>query len=70
MSIYEKIGKHIVALRKKGMISQEKLAYETEMSVTYLRAIEHGKANPSVRSLERIAKALGATFFDIVSVTK
>lgn len=43
-------------------LSQEQLALECEMSVSYLRRIEHGAANPTINELSRIAEALGAEF--------
>ncbi len=58
MSIYAEIGQSIVALRKSRDISQEQLALECDMAVSYLRSIEHGEANPSIRVLARIANVL------------
>ena len=52
----------LYALRKKSGLSQEQLALECEMSVSYLRRIEHGAANPTINELSRIAEALGAEF--------
>lgn len=43
----------------RGLL-QEQLALECEMSVSYLRRIEHGAANPTINELSRIAEALGA----------
>lgn len=58
MSIYEIIGRKIVLLRKRKNLTQEQLALNAEMSVSYLRAIEHGEANPTLEALSRIADAL------------
>lgn len=52
------IGRNIVLLRKAKNISQEQLALRAEMSVSFLRDIEHGQANPSLDSLERLADIL------------
>ena len=62
MSIPEEIGQNIVYLRKVGNITQEWLALEVNMSVAYLRAIEHGRANPTVEMLSKIANALDVPF--------
>lgn len=52
------IGKNIVDLRRRRGFSQEQLALESEVSVSYLRDIEHGRANPSLDVLEAIANTL------------
>ena len=62
MTIHDDIGRTIVDIRASRNLSQEQLALEREMSVSYLRRIEHGTANPTVNELSRIAEALGAEF--------
>lgn len=52
------IGRNIVTLRKARRITQEQLALQSEVSVSRLREIEHGVANPSIDYLETIAKTL------------
>ena len=49
------IGRTVVVMRERKGLTQEKLALEAEMSVTYLRRIEHGRANPTLRALDRAA---------------
>lgn len=61
MSYAVEIGKNIVALREAKKISQEELALESDLSVTRLRDIEHGRANPSLDTLESLAKTLNMT---------
>lgn len=58
MSNAVEIGQNIVALRKAERLSQEQLALRAGMSVSFLRHIEHGRANPSLESLERLAEVL------------
>ena len=58
MSIYEEIGKTVVYLRKDRGFTQENLSLETGISVSYLRLIEHGKANPTINELWKIAEVL------------
>ena len=62
MTIHNDIGGTIGKTRALRDISQEQLALECEMGVSYLRRIEHGTANPTVNELSRIAEALGAEF--------
>ena len=54
---FVEIGRIIVVLRERKGLTQEKL--EAEMSVIYLRRIERGRANPTLRALDRVAAILG-----------
>ena len=47
---FVEIGRIIVVLRERKGLTQEKLALEAEMSVIYLRRIERGRANPTLRA--------------------
>ena len=58
MSILDEIGDAIVYLRKRENFTQEELALECGTSVSYLRRIEHGVANPTINELSTIAKVL------------
>lgn len=58
MSINEEIGVSIVFLRKEKGLTQENLALEAEISISYLRLIEHGRANPTLNELQKIAEVL------------
>ena len=62
MTIHNEIGKSIVSARALQNLSQEQLALECGMSVSYLRRIEHGTANPTINELSRIAAVLGVEF--------
>ena len=62
MSIYKEIGETIVQIRKEKGLTQERLALECGVSVSYLRRIEHGDANPTINELWRIAETLEAGF--------
>jgi transcriptional regulator with XRE-family HTH domain len=60
-----KLGQRIVALRKKDKLSQNDLAYRIGWDKPNLRKIEHGKGNPTVKSLLLIAEGLGVTFQEL-----
>ena len=62
MSIHEEIGRAIVDIRTYRGYSQEYLALECDMSVSSLRRIEHGTANPTIDELSHIAKVLEVDF--------
>ena len=59
VSVFDEIGNSIVLLRKHRGFTQEHLALECEMSISYLRRIEHGTANPTIKELQHIADILG-----------
>jgi transcriptional regulator with XRE-family HTH domain len=44
--------------RKKSGISQEELAWRSQLHRTYICDIERGARNPSLQSIQRLAKAL------------
>ena len=60
--ITEKVGSRIKELRRALELSQEKLALKAEVDRTYLAGVEQGKINPSIKSLEKILKALEVSF--------
>jgi transcriptional regulator with XRE-family HTH domain len=43
------------ALRQQRGLTQEKLAFEAEIDLTYVGGIERGKRNPSLIVMARIA---------------
>ncbi|MEE8241808.1 MAG: helix-turn-helix transcriptional regulator [Nitrospirales bacterium] len=45
-------------IRERKGLSQRALAAKAKMSVTYLCNVENGKADPSLSTLRRLAKAL------------
>ena len=56
--ICTRVGFLIRKNREKKMISQEKLAELADLHRTYIGQVERGEKNLTLRSLERIAKAL------------
>ena len=56
--ITEKFGKRVRKLRMERGLSQEKLAFISNMHRTYIGGIERGERNPSLKIIEAIAKAL------------
>lgn len=56
---------NIVLLRREKGMTQKELAYMAGISTVWLRDIEHGCANVTVRKLERIANALDISFLEL-----
>lgn len=52
------VGANIRKLRVRKKLSQEQLAHDAEIDLTYLGGIERGKRNPSLMVLVRIADQL------------
>ena len=45
-------------MRRQRKLTQEQLAFEAEIDLTYVGGIERGKRNPSLVVMARIADAL------------
>lgn len=61
------IGNRIRKLRIEADLSQEKLAFESELDRTYIGSVERGERNISVINLRKIAKALKCKTADILN---
>lgn len=53
----QKLGKQVRLLRLSMKLTQESLAEITGLDRTYISGIERGVRNPSLRNLEKLAKA-------------
>jgi len=53
------VGKNVRRIRQQRRMTQETLAFEAELDLTYVGGIERGKRNPSLLVMARIADALG-----------
>lgn len=56
--IKTQVGKRIKELRNRLGISQEELAFRSEIHRTYIASLEVGKRNVSIETLEKVVKAL------------
>ncbi len=61
------INKRIVQIRKSKKISQIELAKNAGISVNSLRLYEAGKRSPTFATLQKIADALGVSWYELVS---
>jgi len=55
---YKRLGERIVFERSRKNFSQEQLGLICDVDRTYIARIEEGKANPTVKALNKIAKGL------------
>lgn len=61
------VGNRIRELRIDANLSQEKLAFESELDRTYIGSVERGERNISVINLRKIAKALKLKVSDLLN---
>ena len=62
-----RVGRNVRRLRSARQgLSQEKLAVDAEIDLTYLGGIERGRRNPSLLVMVRIAEALGVEVTELL----
>ena len=60
-------GATVRELRKGKNLSQEELALEIGMDLTSINEIENGRRNPTLRTVVKIANALGVRPAELLS---
>lgn len=60
------IGQNVRRLRQARGLTQEQLAFEAQLDLTYVGGIERGRRNPSLLVMVRLACALGVEPADLV----
>jgi len=68
MDLRTRVGRNVRRLRVEALLSQEALAVDAELETVYVSRIERGVANPTLRVLERIARALNVDGAQLLSV--
>ena len=61
------LGTNVRRLRRQKGMTQEKLAFEAEIDLTYVGGIERGRRNPSLLVMARIARALAVPLPKLLS---
>lgn len=61
MDIRRRVGLNVRKFREDREISQEQLGFDSGLHRTYVSGVERGIRNPTVTSLQRLAKALKVT---------
>lgn len=62
------LGARIREVRKAHGLSLERTAELAEVSLTFLGEVERGKKEPSISTLQRLARALSVSVTDLVTV--
>jgi transcriptional regulator with XRE-family HTH domain len=60
-------GRNVRRYRQQKRLTQEDLAFEAKIDLTYLGGIERGKRNPSLLVMGRIANALSVSVVKLLS---
>ena len=64
MNINERIASRIRELREEKKLTQEELAWKSEVNRTSMNHIENGRRNISTETLEKILNGLETSFQD------
>lgn len=67
-TVKRQFGANLRRLRKQKGFSQEELALEADLDLTSINEIEMGRRNPTLKTIYRIAHALGLKTKDIFSL--
>lgn len=60
-------GKNVKRVRQQRKLTQEDVAFEAKIDLTYMGGIERGTRNPSLLVMGRIAKALSIPLSKLLS---
>jgi len=61
------VGKNVRKFRQQRKLTQEQLAFEAQIDLTYMGGIERGRRNPSLLVMARIADALAVPLSKLIS---
>lgn len=62
-----RLGTNLKELRKMKGLTQEQLATKIRVSSTYIGFIEQGQRNPSLKTLDKIARVLSVKMTDLLN---
>ena len=66
--LLKKIGNKIREFRLESGLSQEKLAFASDLDRTYIGSVERGERNISVINLRKISSALKIQSFELLKI--
>lgn len=65
-SVQRELGRRVRAAREAARLTQEEAAAAASIDYKRWQRLEQGTVNATVRTLVRVADALGASFWDLV----
>lgn len=63
---YKRLGGCLTTARRRRKLSQEQLSLLCDVDRTYLARIEEGKANPSMKVLNKISRVLKVRIHELI----
>jgi transcriptional regulator with XRE-family HTH domain len=66
MEIERRLAERVKAVRKAKGWSQEELAHQAGIHRTFVSQVERATKRTTIKSLEKIVKALGVTFGELL----
>lgn len=66
MELHQVFGRNVAQARRALGLSQEELADAARVARSYMSDVERGARNPTLRVVERIARALGVSPGDLL----
>jgi transcriptional regulator with XRE-family HTH domain len=66
----EAFGRILRELRERSGLSQEELGERTDLHRTYISLLERGLNSPSLRTLDKLSRALGVTLTEMMALTE
>jgi transcriptional regulator with XRE-family HTH domain len=66
MDMKQLVGRNFARLRRERNLTQEQVAAFSGISQQYISGIESGRRNPTLTTLQALAKALGVSHVDLV----
>lgn len=64
-NVKQKLGKNLKRIRNEKGITQEKLQDLSGIDRGYISGVERGVRNPSIKNIEKLAKALKISVSDL-----
>ncbi len=64
-NVKQKLGKNLKHIRNEKGLTQEKLQELSGLDRGYISGVERGVRNPSIRNVEKLAKALKIAISDL-----
>lgn len=68
MEIQAVVRRNVKRCREQRGLSQEELAFQSDLHRTYVSGVERGIRNPTVAILARLANALGVTPANLLEI--
>ncbi len=63
---YHRLGKAIIRIREKKGLTQEQTALLCDINRSHFARIEEGRANPSIKTLNKIARILRVKIYNML----